>query len=766
MSSSKASTMPTSIIATCKQTRFHVRDDSGSKGIHIQGLNITIAPSTPTAAPVDTTSSTGGKPAKTRAPKSRARNDGIEILPSADLQLKAGVHYGFVGRNGTGKSTILRAMAEKLIPGIPDNVRISILQQTGDEHGVSSGSPSSDTAGQGGIKDKNGITVLQHVMQSDGFKNEVERKIGVLSHALEETENTWEPVRAIRKLRHEGLERELFLAQKNASLRSGSRGMQARKDLKAVELKVSESAKSLERNKEEDGPSEIQKETQEAVDLLDHLQCQIEAMKITDIEAEARRVLLGLGFKEPSFEQPFESLSGGWRMRCLLAGILIQKAEIMILDEPTNFLDLLGIVWLENYFSRLRTVDDDRTVVLVSHDRNFLNNVCEETIILRDQTLSYFKGNLSAYEENVEAQKLYWGRMKEAQDRQIAHMQSSIRDNIKLGKKTGDDAKLRMAKSRQKKVDERMGVQVSAKGTRFKLNRDRVGFHDSLRDEIEVPADEKGISISIPDPLELKFPGPLVSMESIHLRYKHQSEPVLNGIDLVIHTGDRVGIMGLNGSGKTTLLRILVNSLKPSQGTVSRHPRVTIGYYSQHSVDELKAVGQSESALTALSLLSRDAGGSLAEGGVRGLLSSLGLPGRTASDVPITQLSGGQLVRLALARIVWNLPHLLVLDEITTHLDFHTVIALVEALSSFEGAILIVSHDRYLVRGVVEGKRDPERENGDAGNVDMDIESDEERLRRRDVYVLRRGKLYIQGDGVEQFEKSLQKRVAKMMPGD
>ncbi|EEH09620.1 ATP-binding cassette protein [Histoplasma capsulatum G186AR] len=750
------------IIANCKQTRFHVRGDADSTEIDIQGLNITIIPSGPDPAISEPPDSTKSKSAKHRG-KSKAKSDGVEILSNADLHLKAGVHYGLVGRNGTGKSTILRALAEKLIPGIPNSIRVSILQQTDGNQDALTEYALFATDGYGETGTNGRRTVLQEVMRGDVLRNDVERKIRVLSHALEETGDSLEPVRAIRQLRHEELERELFLAQKNASLRSGSRGMQARKDLKVIEQKVAESADLVEKNRDAGEPSEIKEETQAALDLLNELQCQYEAMKITDIEAEARRVLLGLGFKESALEQPFESLSGGWRMRCMLAGSLVQKADIMILDEPTNFLDLLGIVWLENYFSHFRAVDDDRTVILVSHDRDFLNNVCEETIILKDQTLAYFKGNISAYEEDLGAQKLYWGRMKAAQDRQVAHMEATIRDNIKLGKKTGDDNKLRMAKSRQKKVNERMGVQVSAKGTRFKLNRDRVGYHDSMRDEIEVPQDEKGVSISIPDPQELRFPGPLVSLESVHFWYKPKSDPILNGIDLVIHMGDRVGIMGLNGSGKTTLLKVLMGSMQPKLGTVSRHPRVAIGYYSQHSVDELKALGRSEPVLTALSLICRDANGSLGEGEARGLLSSLGLIGRTASDVPITQLSGGQLVRLALARIILNLPHLLVLDEITTHLDFHTVVALIEDLSSFSGAILLVSHDRYLVRGVVENKRAVA---GQDGNVEMTTEpGDDDESRRRSVYILRRGKLRIQENGVEQFEESLQKRVQTLMRG-
>ena len=367
-------------------------------------------------------------------------------------------------------------------------------------------------------------------------------------------------------------------------------------------------------------------------------------MSIVDVEKEARKVLTGLGFKEAQFDAPFDSLSGGWRMRCMLAGVLIQSADIMILDEPTNFLDILGVIWLEKYLVRPRE-ETDKTVILVSHDREFLDNVCEEIVIIKDQSLKYFKGNISEYEEDLRSQRLYWGRMKEAQDRQIAHMEASIRDNIKQGKKTGDDKKLRMAKSRQKKVDDRMGVEVSATGGRFKLSRDRVGWHDSMRAVIEVPQEEKGVLLAIPDADDLRFPGPLVSIESLTFQYESQATPVLKGVDLVIHMGDRVGIMGLNGCGKSTLLRLLVGSLDSPQGKVTSHPRLKLGYYSQHSVEELHQIGRTNPRLTALSLILLDTEGSLDEGEARGMLGSLGLPGRTASDVPVSQLSGGQLVR-------------------------------------------------------------------------------------------------------------------------
>ena len=152
-------------------------------------------------------------------------------------------------------------------------------------------------------------------------------------------------------------------------------------------------------------------------------------------------------------------------MRCHLASVLhqSQSADIMILDEPTNFLDLLGIVWLQRYLTELNT---SAAILIVSHDRDFVDSVCEETIILRDQRLTYFRGNLSAYTADFESKKLNLTAMKEAQDRQIKHMKKTIAENVKEGNKSGDENKLRMAKSRQKKVDERMGLQVNATGGR------------------------------------------------------------------------------------------------------------------------------------------------------------------------------------------------------------------------------------------------------------------------------------------------------------
>ncbi|WVN89620.1 uncharacterized protein L203_104849 [Cryptococcus depauperatus CBS 7841] len=707
------------ILATCKQTRFHLLDDNPSAEIDVEGLGIAVTSSTPS---IDSSAKS----------KSKTKTAGRELISDSHLRLKAGVRYGLLGRNGTGKSTLLRAIADKLIPGIPHATRIAILQQTDGGY---------DTDG---LKPDQGV--LESVLSSDETRNEVVRTA---------EDDPLAPVRAIRKIQHQQAEKKLLLAQKNTHLKSGARGLQARKDLIAAEANLASSQALLNHDALDVDAESVQADTQTAAEMLSTVQSQLQDMNIADTKQEARRILHGLGFQDTqdALNQKVSTLSGGWRMRCMLASVLIQTPDIMILDEPTNFLDLLGVVWLENYLQQLPAPSP--TLLVVSHDRDFINAVCEETIILRDQTLTYFRGNLAAYEQDVAEQKLYWGRMKEAQERQTAHMEASIRENIKTGKKTQDDNKLRQAKSRQKKVDDRMGVQVNAKGGRFKLNRDLEGYHFTRRAEIQVPTDDKGATMRLPAATPLRFPGPLVSLEKVVFGYKHNT--VLDGIDLVVHLGDRVGIMGLNGSGKTTLVRVLAGDVPPSRGKVTTHPRLKVGYYSQHSVEELEARGRNEPALTALELLVAESNGLLDDGAVRGLLSSMGLPGGFASDVPVGKLSGGQLVRLALARIVWSAPQLLILDEVTTHLDFYTVAALVTALSSFDGAILVVSHDRFLVRAVVEGKWHAEHTLDEGFHGLEEEETRELTARRRSVYLLKTGKLSEQRNGVEQFEKSLQR---------
>lgn len=493
--------------------------------------------------------------------------------------------------------------------------------------------------------------------------------------------------------------------------------------------------------------------------MLADLQLQVEPTRLAEVESKAKKILAGLGFSDAYMEKPIASLSGGWHMRVALAASLLQETDILILDEPTNFLDLLGIIWLQRYLESFKDSDAAPTLIVVSHDRDFIS-VCTDLLILKDKQLTYFHGDLPTYEASQSERKLWLTKMKEAQDKQKAQIEKSIAANKAAGKANDDQNKLRQAKSRQKKLDDRWGLQVNAKGGRFKLNRDLVGFHLTAREDIDVPQDQRPVVIALPEPLELRFPGSLISLEKVSFRYKKTTPPVIQDINLLVAMGDRIGILGLNGAGKSTLIKLLVEQTRPSSGSVSTHPRLKLGYYSQHAVETLQSLGQSEPTLTPLSLLTREAGDELSEGDIRSLLAQLGLLGRLASDVPLTKLSGGQLVRCELARLFWRRPHCLVLDEVTTHLDYETVTALREAIYDWEGAVVLVSHDRWFMRGAVEGQiRDEDEEGADVSD------DEEESLRSRSIYRLKGGKMNILDNGVDEFERLMEKRASKLLGG-
>lgn len=428
-------------------------------------------------------------------------------------------------------------------------------------------------------------------------------------------------------------------------------------------------------------------------------------------EAKARSVLLGIGFSAERIESPISQLSGGWKTRCSLACALCQSTDLLLLDEPTNFLDLPAIVWLERY---IQTLNPKVTLIVVTHDRAFADGVADELLILRNQSLETFRGNVSSYETARLHSYKYLSKMQAAQEKQKKHIQATIDQNLKMARRSGDDKKLKQVSSRKKKLNERMGMEVSAKGTRFKLSRDRPGFHDSMRESIEVPDFDPPPRMMFPVcPSELRFPGALISLENVDFDYRtgRTQTPVLRNININIHPGERVGIVGMNGSGKSTLVSMMIadtqgsmSSRAPCKGNITRHARAKIGLYSQQAVEELQDIASAEPRLTALTHLLKFTSGTLSEQEARGILSSLGLAGKVASEVPISLLSGGQKVRLALAKVLWDPPHLLILDEITTHLDPDTIQALGLRLRDYQGAILLITHDRFFMRYVVEGE--------------------------------------------------------------
>lgn len=455
-------------------------------------------------------------------------------------------------------------------------------------------------------------------------------------------------------------------------------------------------------------------------------------MSFSTAEIRAEGLLLGLGFSKASIQKPMSDLSGGWRTRTVLASLLFQPCDVLLLDEPTNFLDMASLLWLEDHIKERNT-----TIVLVSHDRTFVDAVAHEIIILRDKKLERFPGNLTAYELVRKENKQRLTKMKEAQDKQRVHMEETIAGNIRAAKATGDDKKLKQAASRQKKLDERMGYQVGIRGGKFKLNRDFPIYHTNMRANIEIPIDEpiaKMTLLRIP-PSDLHFPGPLVSCENVAIRYGDTT--ILEDIHLTIHIKDRVAFVGLNGAGKSSLVAALVQQNNFSgtiKGSIAQHPRGRIGYFSQEAVDVLPP------NLTALQYMAGHEGSlnHMQDQELRGHLSSLGLAGRLVSDVPLSHLSGGQKVRVALAKILTPPPHLLVLDEVTTHLDADSIVALANELKYYLGAILVVSHDRWFVKRVVED--------------DDDDEEGWEGVRR--VYVVDEGRIQLLG-GVDEFEQKI-----------
>ncbi|ORY62917.1 ABC transporter [Pseudomassariella vexata] len=737
---SMASESAITILCTCKQTRFNIGTPN-YRELDIEGLNISI---------------TAGAKSGVKG-KEKGKNASIEILNNAKLRLKAGQQYALVGRNGTGKSTLLKAISEKLIPGIPEETRVVLLQQTNiadantDETGAEFPPPKP--------KESRGSTVLEEVIERATSRHKVQEEIRILTSAMNST-STYGALRGARRVKHERLQKELFLKDKDARLRSGARGTQARKVLIAMEKEVAAFQATYEEKDEDISPDKLVQETSEAADMLAELELQVEPSKLAETESRGKRILTGLGFSETCMQKPISSLSGGWRMRTALSTALLQKTDILILDEPTNFLDILGIMWLQRHLMSVAEGPNPPTLILVSHDRDFMS-LCTDLLIIKDKDLTYFHGDLAMYESSRAEKKVYLTKMKEAKDEQEKHIQQTIARNMKDGKFKDDQNKIRQAKSRQKKLDDRWGMEVSAKGGRFKLNRDLPGYHFTNRGEIEIPQDEKAISFALPRTTELRFPGALLALEKVSFRYpavKKTTTPnplVLQDINLSVHMGDRIGILGLNGGGKSTLIKLLVGEAKPTSGTLTTHPRLKSGYYSQNAVQSLQQMGVAEPYLTSLTLLTREVAGALNEGELRGLLASFGLPGRLASDVPIRKLSGGQLVRLEMTRLLWKCPHCLVLDESTTHLDYETVLAMREALHAWEGAVVVVSHDRWFMRGVVAGL--VEDEYSDMSNCEDKVE------RRRMVYKLSKGQMTVLQGGAQEFEDSMEKRVRKLV---
>ena len=369
--------------------------------------------------------------------------------------------------------------------------------------------------------------------------------------------------------------------------------------------------------------------------------------------ARAAKLLNGLGFIQSEHSRPVKAFSGGWRMRLNLAQALMCRADLLLLDEPTNHLDLETVLWLESHLAALPC-----TQIIISHDRDFLNAATNHTIELAQRQLHSYSGNYDFYQQQ-RAQRL--ANQQAAYVKQQAHIQhlQSFIDRFK------------------------------AKATKAKQAQSRVKALAKL--ELVAPAHlDSSFSFSFPPPEHL--PNPLLKLEQVDLGYGGQT--VLHQITLSLESGARLGLLGVNGSGKSTLIKALSGSLKPQSGQIIRADKLKIGYFAQHQLDTLRA---DQSPLWHIQRLSPEA----KEQDIRNFLGGFDFAGDTAIQ-PITGFSGGEKARLALAVIVWQQPNLLLLDEPTNHLDLDMRHALTVALQSFQGALIVVSHDRSLLEATTD----------------------------------------------------------------
>ena len=369
--------------------------------------------------------------------------------------------------------------------------------------------------------------------------------------------------------------------------------------------------------------------------------------------ARAAKLLSGLGFSQEEHGQPVKSFSGGWRMRLNLAQALMCRADLLLLDEPTNHLDLETVLWLENHLSGLPC-----TQIIISHDRDFLNATTTQTVELSDQKLTLYGGNYDFYQAERARRLAQQQAAYLKQQAQIKHLQSFI-DRFKA-----KATKAVQAQSRMKALD--------------KLERIAPAHFDS------------GFSFEFDSPAHL--PNPLLQLDKADLGYG--GEPVLHGIDLSLESGARYGLLGVNGSGKSTFIKTLAGELNVLSGRIVRSDKLNIGYFAQHQLDTLRP---DQSPLWHIQKLSPD----VREQEIRNFLGSFNFVGDAALQ-KTEPFSGGEKARLALAMIVWQKPNLLLLDEPTNHLDLDMRHALTLALQSFQGALIVVSHDRSLLEATTD----------------------------------------------------------------
>ncbi|MCC9625752.1 ABC-F family ATP-binding cassette domain-containing protein [Thalassospira sp. MA62] len=381
--------------------------------------------------------------------------------------------------------------------------------------------------------------------------------------------------------------------------------------------------------------------------------------RLADIEAHtaesrAASILSGLGFDADAQQRPCDDFSGGWRMRVALAATLFLRPDLLLLDEPTNHLDLEATIWLENYL-----INYPGTIILISHDRDLLNRAVKTIAHLHDGTVTLYGGNYDKFAKTRREQMELASKHYEKQIAQQKHLQSFI-DRFR------------------------------AKASKAKQAQSRVKMLEKMGPAIPV-VEDRGISFDFPSPKEL--PPPLINIHDGDVGYE-EGKPILRNISLRIDMDDRIALLGANGNGKSTLAKLLSDRLELMSGEKAASSKLRIGYFAQHQTDELR--GDETPYQHMASLMPN-----VIESKVRAQLGRFAFEGQKG-DTKVKDLSGGEKARLLFALMTLDAPHMLILDEPTNHLDIDSRDALNHALNAYEGAVIIISHDPYLIEACAD----------------------------------------------------------------
>ncbi|CAH1955493.1 unnamed protein product [Acanthoscelides obtectus] len=492
---------------------------------------------------------------------------GNDLFVNANLNIAAGRHYGLVGPNGHGKTTLLRHMATRAF-AIPPTIDILYCEQEV-------------------VADDN--TAVETVLMADTKRTEL----------LNECQK---------------LEEEL---QNNGA-------------------------------------------NMEAQERLNEVYAELKAIGADSAEPRARRILAGLGFSKEMQDRATKNFSGGWRMRVSLARALFVEPTLLLLDEPTNHLDLNAVIWLDNYLQGWK-----KTLLIVSHDQSFLDNVCNEIIHLDNKKLYYYKGNYSMFKKMHMQKKKEMIKEYEKQEKRLKELKSSGSSKKQAEKKQKEALTRKQEKNRSKIQKQEEDV--------------------TMTELLQRPKDYL-VKFRFPEPPPLQ--PPVLGLHNVTFAYPGQ-KPLFVDTDFGIDMNSRVAIVGPNGVGKSTFLKLLTEDLTPLKGEVKKNHRLRIGRFDQHSGEHLTAEETPSEYLMRLFDLPYEK--------ARKQLGTFGLAGH-AHTIKMKDLSGGQKARVALAELCLNAPDVLILDEPTNNLDIESIDALAEAINEYTGGVIIVSHDERLIR--------------------------------------------------------------------